>query len=93
MTTLTSFPARSDIGDEFSGKADRLYKLRRTRRSFSRLLRNANKGKRIIDGDFSSFSVMILKIDEVGELFEEARGTLNKNVVCAIKELHIYNAL
>ena len=37
--------------------------------------------------------VQILKIDEVGELFEEARGTLNKNVVYAIKELHIYNAL
>ena len=37
--------------------------------------------------------VQILKIDEVCELFEEARGTLNKNVVCAIKELHIYKAL
>ncbi|KAL0795914.1 hypothetical protein Bca101_067291 [Brassica carinata] len=36
---------------------------------------------------------LILKIDEVGELFEEARGTMNKNVVCVIKELHIYNAL
>ena len=29
----------------------------------------------------------ILKIDEVGEVFEEARGTMNKNVVCAIEEL------
>ena len=35
----------------------------------------------------------ILKIYEVGELFEEARETLKKNVVCAIKELRIYNAL
>ncbi|KAL0733812.1 hypothetical protein Bca4012_010022 [Brassica carinata] len=35
----------------------------------------------------------ILKIDEVGELFEEARGTLNKNVFCMIKELNIYNSL
>lgn len=37
--------------------------------------------------------VQILKIYEVGELFEEARETLKKNVVCAIKELHIYNDL
>jgi len=32
-------------------------------------------------------------MDEVGELFEEARGTLNKNVVCEIEELQIYKAL
>ena len=37
--------------------------------------------------------VQILKIDEVRELFEEARGTLKTNMVFAIKELHIYNAL
>ncbi|KAG5399933.1 hypothetical protein IGI04_014540 [Brassica rapa subsp. trilocularis] len=38
----TSFPARSNE-DEFSDEADRLYKLRRTRRSLSLHLRNANK--------------------------------------------------
>ncbi|KAG5374283.1 hypothetical protein IGI04_029974, partial [Brassica rapa subsp. trilocularis] len=59
--------------DEFptrSDDADELYKLKRTRRSLSQHLRNTNKG------NYKG----ILKIDEVGELFEEARGTLNKNV-------------
>ncbi|KAH0935488.1 hypothetical protein HID58_012605 [Brassica napus] len=43
LTTLTSFPARSDDAEKFSGKADRLDKLRRTRRSLSQRLRNTNK--------------------------------------------------
>ncbi|KAJ4894493.1 hypothetical protein Rs2_21287 [Raphanus sativus] len=34
-----------------------------------------------------------VKIDEIGELFEEARETLNKNVVCEIQEIPIYKAL
>ncbi|WZY76688.1 hypothetical protein YC2023_023072 [Brassica napus] len=69
---MTSFPARSN-DDEFSDEGDRLYKLRRTRRSLSLRLRNANKEAVEMEHEF------ILKIDEVGELFEEARGILNKN--------------
>ena len=37
--------------------------------------------------------IHILKIEELGELFEEETETLNKNVVCAIKKLQIYKAL
>ncbi|KAG5400716.1 hypothetical protein IGI04_015323 [Brassica rapa subsp. trilocularis] len=91
------FPARSDDAEKFSGKADRLDKLRRTRRSLSQRLINTNKEnyKCVLSafGFKGCCGEYILKIYEVGELFEEARETLKKNVVCAIKELRIYNAL
>ncbi|WZZ21420.1 hypothetical protein YC2023_122807 [Brassica napus] len=94
--TLQSCPARSDEATARFDEATKRYD-EATARSYEAAarsdeattislttLRNANKGQRIID---------ILKIDEVGELFEEVRGTQNKNVVCEIKELQIYKAL